>query len=221
MARLQEPERWRDCRSGAMPELHEKVHKWSTALPDIWLALGLLAAALYWTLRLEYADWLFVKGDAASIRQAIALAPGNAEYASFLAQAEPARAVEILGKLPRESPKFVRASGTRIGRGSARRLSRRRGQPAGGDAPRYRFRTALGALRLLFSPPRRGKPLAGHKGCAVHVVWRRHASVSQLLDADVLPADHPGIRDSRSPGGVAALSGFSADRGADRWPDRG
>jgi len=41
-------------------------------------------------------DWLFVKGDAPSIRQAIRLAPGNAEYYSFLAQAEPDRAVEIL-----------------------------------------------------------------------------------------------------------------------------
>jgi tetratricopeptide (TPR) repeat protein len=59
-------------------------------------ALGLLGTALYWTVRLERADWLFVKGDAPSIRQAIRLAPGNAEYYSFLAQAEPDRAVEIL-----------------------------------------------------------------------------------------------------------------------------
>jgi hypothetical protein len=46
--------------------------------------------------RLVRADRLFVKGDAASIRQAIRLAPGNAEYASALAQAEPDGAVEIL-----------------------------------------------------------------------------------------------------------------------------
>lgn len=59
-------------------------------------AIGLLGTAFYWTVRLERADWLFVKGDAASIRQAIRLAPGNAEYYSALAQAEPGRAVEIL-----------------------------------------------------------------------------------------------------------------------------
>jgi len=63
----------------------------------IWAAaVGLLAIALYWTVRLERADWLFVKGDAPSIRQAIALAPGTAEYYSSLAQAEPSHAVEIL-----------------------------------------------------------------------------------------------------------------------------
>lgn len=60
------------------------------------LALALLAPALYWTLRLERADWLFVKGDAASIRQAIRLAPGTAEYYSGLAEAEPDGAVEVL-----------------------------------------------------------------------------------------------------------------------------
>jgi hypothetical protein len=59
-----------------------------------WLAV--LVCALYWTVRLERADWLFVKGDAASIREAMRLAPGNAEYASALAGAEPSRAVEIL-----------------------------------------------------------------------------------------------------------------------------
>jgi hypothetical protein len=59
-------------------------------------ALGLLGTALYWTVRLERADWLFVKGDASSIRQAIRLAPGNAEYYSSLAQAEPGRATQIL-----------------------------------------------------------------------------------------------------------------------------
>jgi len=59
-------------------------------------ALALLGAALYWTVRLERADWLFVKGDAASIRQAIALAPGAAEYYSALAETEPSRAAEIL-----------------------------------------------------------------------------------------------------------------------------
>ena len=59
-------------------------------------ALGLLGTALYWTVRLEHADWLFVKGDAASIREAIRLAPGNAEYYSSLAQADPDNAVPIL-----------------------------------------------------------------------------------------------------------------------------
>jgi tetratricopeptide (TPR) repeat protein len=57
---------------------------------------AVLVCALYWTVRLERADWLFVKGDAASMREAMRLAPGNAEYASALAEAEPARAVEIL-----------------------------------------------------------------------------------------------------------------------------
>jgi tetratricopeptide (TPR) repeat protein len=56
------------------------------------LSLALLVPALYWTVRLEHADRLFVKGDPASIRQAVSLAPGNAEYASLLAQVEPDRA---------------------------------------------------------------------------------------------------------------------------------
>jgi hypothetical protein len=60
------------------------------------LALALLAPALYWTLRIEQADWHFVKGDAASIRRAIQLAPGTAEYYSGLAEAEPDHAVEVL-----------------------------------------------------------------------------------------------------------------------------
>jgi tetratricopeptide (TPR) repeat protein len=68
-------------------------------------ALALLGAALYWTLRLEHADWLFVKGDAASIRQALRLAPGNAEYASSLAQAEPGHAVEILREAVARNPR--------------------------------------------------------------------------------------------------------------------
>lgn len=48
------------------------------------LALALLGPSLYWTLRLQRADWLFVKGDAASIRRAIQLAPGTVEYYSGL-----------------------------------------------------------------------------------------------------------------------------------------
>jgi tetratricopeptide (TPR) repeat protein len=67
-----------------------------------WLAV--LACALYWTVRLQRADWLFVKGDAASIREAIRLAPGNVEYASALAEAEPARAVEILKSAAAQNP---------------------------------------------------------------------------------------------------------------------
>jgi tetratricopeptide (TPR) repeat protein len=59
-------------------------------------SLALLLYALYSTVRLAYADWLFVKGDAASIQQAIRLAPGTAEYYSTLAQAEPANAVPVL-----------------------------------------------------------------------------------------------------------------------------
>jgi hypothetical protein len=59
-------------------------------------SLALLVPALYWAVLVERADWLFIKGDAASIRQAIRLAPGNAEYYSSLAQAEPDRAVAIL-----------------------------------------------------------------------------------------------------------------------------
>ena len=59
-------------------------------------SLALLAWALDWTLRLAGADWLFVKGDAASIRQAARMAPENAGYAGALARAEPGRAVEIL-----------------------------------------------------------------------------------------------------------------------------
>jgi len=59
-------------------------------------SLALLIWALYWTVRVARADWLFVKGDAASIRQATRLAPENAEYAGALAQLESDRAVDIL-----------------------------------------------------------------------------------------------------------------------------
>ena len=67
-----------------------------------WVAV--LVCALYWTVRLERADWLFVKGDAGSMREAMRLAPGNAEYASALAEAEPARAVEILRNAAARNP---------------------------------------------------------------------------------------------------------------------
>jgi hypothetical protein len=67
-----------------------------------WLAV--LVCALYWTVRLERADWLFVKGDAGSLRAAMRLAPGNAEYASALAVAEPARAVKILQEAAGRNP---------------------------------------------------------------------------------------------------------------------
>jgi len=69
------------------------------------VSLALLIPALYWTLRLERADWLFVKGDAASLHQALRLAPGNAEYASALAQAEPDRAVSILREAVASNPR--------------------------------------------------------------------------------------------------------------------
>jgi hypothetical protein len=67
-----------------------------------WLAL--LMWALWWTVRLERADWLFVKGDEASIRQAMRWAPGNAEYASALAEAEPGRSAEILNEAEARNP---------------------------------------------------------------------------------------------------------------------
>lgn len=67
-------------------------------------ALALIGAALYLADRVAYADWLFGKGDAASIRQAIRLAPGTAAYYSSLAQAEPGRAVEILEKAAALNP---------------------------------------------------------------------------------------------------------------------
>ena len=68
------------------------------------LSLALLTPALYWTLRLEHADWLFVKGDAASIRRAIQLAPGTAEYYSGLAEADPSHAVAVLREVVTLSP---------------------------------------------------------------------------------------------------------------------
>jgi hypothetical protein len=67
--------------------------------------LALLATALYWTVRLQYADWLFVKGDAPSIRRALLLEPGNAEYASALAQADPAHAAAILQQAVARNPR--------------------------------------------------------------------------------------------------------------------
>lgn len=81
-----------DCMERAM-ELN--AQQWTYRAAGL-AALGLLCTALYSTIRLQRADWLFVKGDAASIRHAIRLAPGNAEYYSALAQAEPDRAVAIL-----------------------------------------------------------------------------------------------------------------------------
>jgi tetratricopeptide (TPR) repeat protein len=68
-------------------------------------SLALLLPALYWTVRLEHADWLFVKGDAASVRQAVRLSPGNAEYATSLAQAEPDRAEPILKEAAAYNPR--------------------------------------------------------------------------------------------------------------------
>ncbi len=59
-------------------------------------ALGLLGTAFCCMVRLQRADWLFIKGDTASLRQAVQLAPDTAEYSSGLAQAEPNRAVDIL-----------------------------------------------------------------------------------------------------------------------------
>ena len=69
----------------------------------IWRAAGLaalvlLATALYWTVRLARADWLFLKGNPQSIQQAIRLATGNPDYYSGWAQAEPDRAVDVLEK---------------------------------------------------------------------------------------------------------------------------
>jgi tetratricopeptide (TPR) repeat protein len=63
-----------------------------------------LACAVYWTVRLARADWLFVRGDAASLQEAMRLAPGNAEYASALAEADTARAVEILKDAAARNP---------------------------------------------------------------------------------------------------------------------
>jgi tetratricopeptide (TPR) repeat protein len=60
--------------------------------------LALLAAALYWTIRLSRADWLFRTGNPQFIQQAIRLAPGNPDYYSGWAQREPERAVDILEK---------------------------------------------------------------------------------------------------------------------------
>jgi tetratricopeptide (TPR) repeat protein len=59
-------------------------------------ALAVAATALYWTVRFERADWLYLKGTSPSIQQAIRLAPGNPEYYHGWALAEPDRAVEIL-----------------------------------------------------------------------------------------------------------------------------
>ena len=69
----------------------------------IWRAAGLaalvlLATALYWTVRLARADWLFLKGNPQSIQQAIRLAPGNPDYNSGWAQTEPDLAVDVLEK---------------------------------------------------------------------------------------------------------------------------
>jgi len=72
-------------------------------VPWLWRAAGLavlalLAAALYWTIRLSRADWLFRTGNPQFIQQAIRLAPGNPDYYSGWAQREPERAVDILEK---------------------------------------------------------------------------------------------------------------------------
>lgn len=69
------------------------------------LSLTLLLPSLYWTVRLERADWLFVKGNVDSVRQALLLAPGSAEYARSLAQAEPDRAESILEEAVASNPR--------------------------------------------------------------------------------------------------------------------
>jgi len=68
-------------------------------------SLALLIPALYWTIRLDCADWLFVKGDAASLRLAIRLAPGTTEYYSALAQSEPEHAAVILKEAAALNPR--------------------------------------------------------------------------------------------------------------------
>ena len=64
----------------------------------------MLAYAGYWTVRIAAADWMFRLGTPPSIRRAIRLAPGNADYLSGLAQVEPAGAVGDLRMAAALSP---------------------------------------------------------------------------------------------------------------------
>ena len=68
------------------------------------LALAVFACAGYWTMRIAIADWAFRLGTPQSIRRAIRLDPGNPEYLSGLARAEPGVAVEALAGAVALSP---------------------------------------------------------------------------------------------------------------------
>jgi len=63
-----------------------------------------LTYAGYWTVRIAVADWMFRLGTPPSIRRAIRLAPGNADYLGGLAQVEPAGAVGDLRMAAALSP---------------------------------------------------------------------------------------------------------------------
>ena len=145
-----------------------------------WLAV--LVCALYGTLRLERADWLFVKGNAGSLREALRLAPGNAEYAGALAVAEPARAAGILQDAAARNPLD---GGLRVQLGLA---EEERGGFAGAEKDllaatrldrEYAPRWALGDFYFRRHDAEKFWPVvrSAHRG----VVWRRVGAVPAVL----------------------------------------
>ena len=67
-------------------------------------ATVIMATGLYWTLRIELSDWVYLKWNPKAIRRAVALAPGNPEYYRGWSEIEPDRAVAALGKAVELSP---------------------------------------------------------------------------------------------------------------------
>ena len=63
-----------------------------------------MGTGLYWTVRIELSDWVYLKWNAKTIRRAVALAPGNPEYYRGWAEIEPEGAVAALEKAVELSP---------------------------------------------------------------------------------------------------------------------
>jgi len=67
-------------------------------------ATVIMATGLYWTLRIELSDWVYLKWNPRAIRRAVSLAPGNPEYYLGWSEIEPDRAVVALEKAAELSP---------------------------------------------------------------------------------------------------------------------
>jgi tetratricopeptide (TPR) repeat protein len=78
------------------------------------LAIAVLGIAIYWSLRLAYADYLFQSGSKEAMARALRLAPGNPAYHARWAEAAPEHATEALETAVRLNPSDS-ASWTELG----------------------------------------------------------------------------------------------------------